>query len=113
MAKSKRGRGRIWTDKDVAILKELYPECPLPEIAQRLGRSVAAITGKAHSLGIKRKSWCDKLWTAEEVRLLRELYPTHEDLRDIAEKIGRSPAMVRAKAYNIGLTRRPVDFGVL
>jgi hypothetical protein len=107
MAKSKRGHGRKWTDKDVALLKELHPECPLTEIAKRLDRTVSAITGKAHYLGIKRKSHLDKLWTAEELQLLRQLYPTHENIQDMAEKIGRSPAVVRAKAYDLGLSKRP------
>ncbi len=106
MAKSKRGHGRKWTAKEVALLKELYPECPIPEIAKRLGRTVVAITGKARFLGINRKSWCDKLWTAEELQLLRELYQTHEDIQDIAERIGRSPNTVRVKAYNLGFSKR-------
>lgn len=113
MAKSKRGIGRKWTAKEVALLKELYPECPIPEIAKRLGRTVAAITGRARYLELKRKSYLDKLWTAEEIQLLRELYPTHEDIQDIAERIGRSPAMVRAKAYSIGLRRHRIYFGEL
>ena len=107
MAKSKRGHGRKWTAKEVALLKELHPECPIGEIAKRLGRTVSAITGKAHCLGLKRKSCLDKLWTAEELQLLRELYPTPEHIQDIAERIGRSPAVVRAKAYDLGLSRRP------
>ena len=111
MEKSKRGLGRKWTAKEVALLKELYPECPIPEIAKKLGRTVSAITGTAYSLRINRKSWCDKLWTAEELQLLSQLYPIHEDIQDIAERIGRSPGTVRAKAYSIGLgkRRRPYD----
>jgi hypothetical protein len=106
MAKSKRGLGHKWTAKELALLKELYPGCPIPEIAKRLGRTIAAITGKAHYLGLKRKSQLDKLWTAEELQLLSQLYPTHEDIQDIAERIGRSPAVVRAKAYDLGLNKR-------
>ncbi len=102
MAKSKRGYGRKWTAKEVALLKELYPECPIPEIAKRLGRTVSAITGRACYLGLKRKSYLDKRWTAEELQLLRELYPTHENIQDIAERIGRSPSAVRGKADGLG-----------
>ena len=113
MAKSKRGHGRKWTAKEVALLKELYPQCPIGEIATKLGRTVAAITCRACYLGLKRKSYLDKLWTAEELQLLRELYPTHEDIQDIAERIGRSPATVMAKANSIGLSRRRIDYGEL
>ncbi len=113
MAKSKRGLGRKWTAKEVELLKELYPECPIPEIAKKLDRTASAITGKAYTLRISRKSWSEKLWTAQELQLLGQLYPTQESILDIAERIGRSPAMVRAKAYSIGLRRHRVDFGYL
>jgi len=111
MAKSKRGYGRKWTVKEVALLKELYPECPIGEIAKKLDRTVAAITGRACYLGLKRKSYLDKLWTAEELQMIRELYPTGEDIQEIAERIGRSPSTVRIKAHDLGFSkhRRPYD----
>ena len=110
MAKSKRGHGRKWTAKEVALLKELYPECPIGEIAKRLGRTVAAVENRAHYLGLKRKSYLDKLWTAEELQLLRELYPTREDIQDIAERIGWSPRAVRGKADYLGLIKRRITY---
>jgi hypothetical protein len=113
MAKSKRGHGRRWTAKEVALLKELYPESPISEVARRLDRTVVAIMGRAHFLGIKRKNYVARLWTAEELRLLRELYPTGKKIRDIAARIGRSPATVMAKANSIGLRRRRIDYGKL
>jgi hypothetical protein len=115
MAKNKRGHGRIWTAKEVALLKELYPECPIPEIAKKLGRSVASVKQRAYSLGLKRKSYLQKLWTAEELQMLRELYPTCESTRELAEKIGRPWGSVRQIASNLGITKgnRPIDFGEL
>jgi len=110
MAKSKRGHGRKWTAKEVALLKELYPECPIGEIAKRLGRTVAAITGKAHYLELKRKSYLAKPWTAEELQLLSQLYPIHKDVQDIAERIGRSPSAVRAKANYLGFSKHRIDY---
>jgi len=113
MAKSKRGLGRKWTAKEVALLKELYPECPVPEIAKKLGRTVNAVKNRAHQLGFKRKSYLEKLWTAQELQLLSQLYPTHKDIQDIAQRIGRSPSAVIGKAYFIGLRRHRIDFGEL
>jgi len=111
MTKNKRGHGRKWTAKEVALLKELYPECPVGEIAKKLGRTVGAVENRAHQLGIKRKSYLDKLWTAEELQMIRELYPIYEDVQDIAERIGRSPSTVRVKANDLGFSkrRRPYD----
>jgi hypothetical protein len=112
MAKNKRGHGRKWTAKEVALLKELYPECPFDEIAKRLGRTVASVKQRAHTLGLKRKSYLDKLWTAEELQMLRELYPTCESTREVAEKIGRPWGSVRQIASNLGITNelRPRDY---
>jgi len=112
MAKSKRGHGRKWTAKEVALLKELYPECPIGEITKRLGRTVGAIKVKACYLRLKRKSYLDKLWTAEEIQMLRELYPTCESIRELAEKIGRPCGSVRQIASKLGITneKRPMDY---
>ena len=109
MAKNKIGRGYKWTPEEDALLKELYPECPIPEIAKRLGRTVSAVKNHAHQLGIRRKNYLENLeerWTAEELQLLRELYSTCESTRELAEKIGRSPNAVMGKANSIGLSRR-------
>jgi DNA-binding MarR family transcriptional regulator len=110
MAKSKRGHGRKWTAKEVALLKELYPECPIGEIAKRLGRTTSTVKNRAYRLGLKRKSSLGKLWTAEEVQLLIELYSTHEDIQDIAERIGRTPNAVRAKAHYLGFGKSHITY---
>jgi hypothetical protein len=112
MAKKRMIVGRIWTAEEMALLKELYPVKPIPELAKMLGRTVPAVVDKAYSLGIRRKSWCEKLWTAEELELLRELYPTCESTRDVAKKIGRAWGSVRQKAFNLGITKgnRPRTF---
>ena len=102
-----------WTPEDIAVLRELYPECPVGEISKRLGRTVNAIANRAHQLGIKRKSYVDKLWTDEQLKLLRQLHPLCENIEDVAKKIGRSPAAVRAKAHDLGLTKHRIDFGDL
>ncbi len=112
MAKSKRGYGRKWTAKEVALLKELYPECPFGELAKRFDRSVSSVKQQAYSLGLKRKSYLEKLWTAEELQMLRELYPNCESTREVAEKIGRPWGSVRQIASNLGITRekRSMDY---
>ena len=115
MAKSKRGHSRKWTGKEVALLKELYPECPVGEIAERFGRTVGAIKVKACYLGLKRKSYLDKLWTGEEIQLLRELYPSCKSARELAEKIGRPSGSVRQIALRLGIARerRPMDYDMM
>jgi len=115
MAKKRKIVGRPWTADEVALLKELYPTSPTDELAQRLGRSLASVKHRAYSLGVKRKSWCDKLWTAEEFQLLRELYPTCESTREVAKKIGRPWGSVRQIASNLWISKgkHPRDYGEL
>jgi len=93
-------------------LKELYPECPLGEIAKRLGRTVDAVKQRAYSFGLKRKSYLEKLWTAEELQMLRELYPNCESTREVAKKIGRPWGSVRQIASNLGISteKHPMDY---
>lgn len=45
-----------WTDKELALLRELYPSQPNLAIAKRLGRSVKSVVSKAHNLGLKKSS---------------------------------------------------------
>lgn len=49
------GRGRPWTDYDKDELRRLaaMPESTVPFIANRLGRTDAAIAGKMNDLGIR------------------------------------------------------------
>jgi len=102
--KTKSYLQKLWKPEDIALLKELYPECPFDEIAKRLGRTVNAVKQRAHSLGFKRKSYLDKLWTPEELQMLREQYPTCESTRELAKKIGRPWGSVRQIASNLGIT---------
>ena len=61
LAKDKRafpGRTTMprWDQPSVALLTELFPVTPAVEIAQRLGRSVKAVNGKAATLGLRKQS---------------------------------------------------------
>lgn len=51
---------RGWTDRkhwsadDDALLRELYPNLPSEEVAQRLGRTLCGTYGRANNLGLKK-----------------------------------------------------------
>ena len=42
--------GRRWTDEDVEALKRMAKRYPLPEIAEKMDRTVGGVTFKAHTL---------------------------------------------------------------
>jgi bifunctional pyridoxal-dependent enzyme with beta-cystathionase and maltose regulon repressor activities len=44
--------GRRWTEEDIAKLKTLARRYPLPVIAERIDRSVGAVTFKAHQIKV-------------------------------------------------------------
>jgi hypothetical protein len=59
MAKTKKGKAKVkavvrklWTAKDVKLLRTLATRQPVRQIAAALGRSVLALRYKAHMLAI-------------------------------------------------------------
>lgn len=44
-----------WEEHELALLRELYPNTPNLDIAQKLQRSVKSIVSKAHHLGLKKE----------------------------------------------------------
>ncbi len=43
-----------WSIEDDAQLRKLYPDLPTPEVARRLGRTVAATYGRAFGIGLSK-----------------------------------------------------------
>lgn len=70
-----------WTDAELAILKDMYPDKPMKEVLAALpGRSWNAIKVKATKEKIARtmdarKAGYGERWTTKKLDLLRKLYP--------------------------------------
>ncbi|MGR3911612.1 HNH endonuclease signature motif containing protein [Burkholderia sp. SR8] len=107
------GCGR-WGSDDVQILRNLYPYHSNALIAQRLGRTVKHIEGKARKLGLRkpveylpplnRNFGPRVIWTDEQVRFLKEHYPdsTIETLLPILNK---TYSQIVAKARKLGIKK--------
>jgi len=91
-----------WSKKEDALLKKLYPdeENTKPDMAKQIGRSVAAIAGRAIALGLRRRN----TWSKKELRLVRKLYPTRT-AEKTAEQIGRSVEATRTQVSRLGLRK--------
>jgi hypothetical protein len=50
--KKEDGMGRRWTAEDIANLKKLAQQHPLPLLAEKMDRSVGAVVFKAHKLKV-------------------------------------------------------------
>lgn len=90
----------VWTEEQVAFLKEHYGRMPREELAQILGKTVPAISGKAGQLGLRRKK--EARWTQEEVDFL-ENYWGNYTISALAKRLGRTENAILIKAKRIGL----------
>ncbi len=96
----------LWSEGEIKLVKKLYPGQGPYEAARKIGRSVGAVGQKAYEMGVKRIGRRPyRRWSDDEVRLLKELLP-NKKLSDIAQRLGRSAEMVRAKANKMGLTKQ-------
>ena len=93
---------RPWSRQEIALLKKLYPHNTIRDIAKELGRTPAAVLGRAHKSGI-----CEQrnIWSKKELNLLKKLYPTRT-AEQIAEQIGRPLQATRKKIVLLGLRKR-------
>jgi hypothetical protein len=48
--------GRHWSDEELATLRQLYPDTPSADIAQRLGRTLAQVYSKAGALKLRKSA---------------------------------------------------------
>jgi len=97
---------KVWSNEDNKLLKKMYPKNTMQAIADKLGRSFCSVEKRARELGLrKRPSYAHyPRWSAKEIELLKKLYP-HRNSQEVADKIGRSVGMVRARASKLGLKK--------
>ena len=114
--KKRHHAGLPWSDEEIAVLVELYPNHSDVDLATRLGRSTWSVKGKARNLGLARYDHGkpgqpdprnSRPWSDTEIDLLKELY-LNTPYEEIAEQIGRTRNAVHMKARKLGL--RKMDF---
>jgi hypothetical protein len=117
-----------WTEEEIALLRQFWPERTPAELAGMLKHSWRAIKHKARSLGLRRRPLVAtdsgdqeeataarerkpkrrvlRPWSEEEVRYLKHMYPRTCSPEEIAKGLeGRSVASIAGKAWELGLTR--------
>lgn len=93
-----------WTPEDIDRLREFYEaKTPVKQIAEELGRPIAAIRTRASNMGLKQRV----AWTEREYEILREGSANGERLTDVAMKIGRPYVNVARQAAVMGLSFKP------
>ena len=56
---AKRGESRYFDERNIELLKRLYPTTPADEIAAMVGCSASQVLRKAHQLGLQRSPTFD------------------------------------------------------
>jgi len=92
----------VWSRQEEALLRKMYPDNSVPDIANQLGRTVRAVAGKAHRLGLRKTK---PAWSKRELNLLKKLYPSRT-AQQIADKIGRPVPATRLRIVKLGLKKR-------
>lgn len=85
-----------WTEIEVSILRAGYGKEPTAGLAQRLGRSTGAVRVKARALGIEHGY--HRRWSDDELRAIRLAHAHGLSISDLADAIGRDPAVVSRQA---------------
>lgn len=86
-----------WSDEEIDFLFENFSTMSKAEIAERLGRTKASVSGKAQELLLN--SGKNKLWTRKEITTAVEMYKAGYTGREIAEKLGRNERCVTSKIW--------------
>lgn len=108
-------RGRRWTDAELQYLKEAYGRKPLSEIARELDRTGEAIRKRAQQLhlhhALDAKHVASRQWTDDEIQYIKDVYG-RTPASEIAQKLDRTEASIRAKAFKLQLKRAPEEKGL-
>ncbi len=116
MAKKKKEtkKLRVWSEKEIQMLKDLYPEMSNADIAKKIGRPKASVDKKGFDYGLKKdveyrrnvakrnNSFRKNSWKEDEIKKLVANYKTMT-YREIAKMLKRNPQSIQSKATKMGL----------
>lgn len=93
-----------WNKEEDEMITSLYTTEGCQGLLKRMPyRTLKSIKARAVRLGVR---YYNQPWTEEEEQTLRDLYP-NQNQASVANKLGRTPYLVREKAKELGLNRCP------
>jgi len=103
-----RGWGRPWLPEEEELLRRAYAEnASLVGLSARIGRTMCSIRWKAGELGLqgthaRKDGWRGRVWSEAEEALLRAEFGKTPS-KELAAKLGRTPAAMFSRAHTLGL----------
>ena len=92
----------VWSRQEEALLRKMYPDNSISDIANQLGRTVLAVASRASKLGLRKERY---IWSKRELNLLMKLYPSRT-AQQIADQIGRTVLATQMRIHRLGLKKR-------
>lgn len=103
-------KSKIWTDEEVKLLIELYPDTQMEYLCEKFGCSPQQIYTKVNKL---KKAGCKILrqpyWPDDEKELLKNLYKK-EKIEVLSNLFKRSESSIRMRAFKLGLTIKRKEY---
>jgi hypothetical protein len=99
----------LWTKEEDNILKRLWPELIIINIAERMNRSPASVERRARRLYLPHRiaPLATRGWKYDEDKILGELWCNKEvPVPEIAHRLGRSRNAVIGRAHRLQLPTR-------
>ncbi len=94
---------KIWTDKEVVLLRELYPKIRVNALVDKFpGRTRATIVAKAFSLSLLSP----KIWQENENNIIKNLFENEPKENLLKLLPGRSWSAILAQGERLGLRRK-------
>jgi hypothetical protein len=98
-----RGSSKLWTDEDMAKLKELLAAgADRNDIAEQMGRTVGAIYQKMWRHGLLPQS--EEVWPKERIAELLRLHKLGHSRSEIGKLMGTTKNAIIAKLNRLGIT---------
>ena len=93
-------QGPVWTAGEEARLRADYGKVPTRDIAKDLGRGVRAVLYHANRLGLVHGFM--RAFSADEDSAIRNAWTHGVSMVDVAQALGRDPAVIGKRAARIG-----------
>jgi hypothetical protein len=93
-------QGSVWTAQEEARLRADYGKVPTREIADTLGRGLRAVLYRANHLGLVHGFM--RPFSSDEDQAIRNAWLHGVSMVDVAQALGRDPAVIGKRAARIG-----------